>query len=60
MIRIRVRSPEGVLEEFTLVAIVAEEVVISGKKTIKAMAYCFNKERTPFRFFAEQIEKYER
>lgn len=46
--------------QYTLVAIVPEEIQ-SGifKKLLKAVVYVYDKSRTPYKFLAEEIERYD-
>ena len=46
--------------QYTLVAIVPEEVEVGlFKKLLKAVIYVYDKTKTPYKFLAEEIERYD-
>lgn len=60
--KITVNNQTGAPISYTLVAFVVEDVVTEGiinKTERKAVVYCFDKARLPFKFLASQIERYD-
>lgn len=48
---------------YTMVAIVSETIevpaLVGKKDVVKAVVYCYDKQRYPHKFFMEEIERYD-
>lgn len=50
-------------KSYTMAAIVSETIEVPGlvgkKEVVKAVVYCYDKERKPYKFLADEIERYD-